>query len=152
MSDFLERRLIKVVFDTASTDSAGVSNKTAAAHPSGIFVPDNAIITKAFYEVNTGFSTVGGDAGTIAIHVEGGNDIVSTMSVADAGNIWDAGLHSTIVNNWTCTSANTEIVEAALQADSWIKVADHEEVTFTVATQVLTAGKLTLYIEYVTGL
>ena len=55
MSDFKTNRLVKVVFDSAGTDSAGISNKTIAAHPSGVFIPDNAIILNAFYEVNTTF-------------------------------------------------------------------------------------------------
>ena len=52
MSDFKNKRLIKFEWDHAGTDSAGVSNATVAAHPTGVFVPDNAIVTDVFYEVS----------------------------------------------------------------------------------------------------
>jgi hypothetical protein len=154
MSDFLNKRLVKVVFDTAANDSAGVSNKTAAAHPTGIFIPDNAIITSAFYEVNTTFTSAT-DTATIAIMVEGAGDVVAALAINDGTNIWDAGVHGTIVGAPTLgadSSHDTAIEVGALTAASFIKVADAEEVTFTVGTDVLTAGKLTLYLEYVTGL
>lgn len=154
MSEFLTNRIVKVVFDTAGTDSAGVANTTAAAHPSGVFVSDNAIITRAFYEVNTTFTSAT-DSATIAIMVEGAGDVVAALAISDGTNIWDAGLHGTIVGSPTLgadASHDTAIEVGALTAASFIKVAGQEEVTFTVGTDVLTAGKLTLYLEYVIGL
>ena len=159
MSDFLEKKLVKVVFDTAASDSAGVSNKTVAAHPSGVFIPDNAIITRAFYEVNTTFTTAGADAGTIGIGVEGvgagTEDLKVAIAVSAAGDVWDEGLHGTLAGSPALgdDAAHTDsIMWAALKAASYVKTTGHEEVTFNVATQALTAGKLTLYIEYVVGL
>lgn len=153
MSDFLNTRLIKVVFDTDASDSAGVSNKTAAAHPTGIFVPDNSIVTRCFYEVNTTFTSAT-DTATIAIMIEGAGDVVAALAINDGTNIWDAGIHGTIVGAPTLgadASHDTAIEVGALTAASFIKVDGQEEVTFTVAVDVLTAGKLTLYIEYVMG-
>ena len=158
MSDFLEKKMVQVVFDTASTDSAGVANTTVAAHPSGVFIPDNAIITNAFYEVNTLFTTAGADAGTIGIGVEnaaaGTEDLVVAIAVSDAGNVWDAGIHSTLAGNYAMPDGTheTAIEDAALKVASYVKTTGNEEVTFNVAVQALTAGKLTLYIEYVVGL
>ena len=85
MSDFLGKRIIKVVFDTAGTDSAGVANTTIAAHPSGVFIPDNAIVTNAFYEVNTTFTSDATDAGTIAISIEGADDVVAAIAISAGG-------------------------------------------------------------------
>lgn len=153
MSDFLNTRLIKVVFDTAGTDSAGTANTTAAAHPTGVFVPDNAIVTRCFYEVNTTFTSAS-DTATIAIMIEGANDVVSAIAINDGTNPWDAGIHGTIVGSPTLgadAAHDTAIEVGALIAASFIKVDGQEEVTFTVGTDVLTAGKLTLYIEYVMG-
>lgn len=155
MSEFIEKKLVKVVFDTAASDSAGVANTTVAAHPSGVFIPDNAIITDAFYEVNTTFVSAGADAGTIAIHLEGADDLVAAIAISDASNVWDAGIHGTLASAATLGAdvAHTDaIMYAALKVASYIKVDGQEEVTFTVGGQVLSAGKLTLYIEYVVGL
>lgn len=161
MSDFLGKRIIKVVFDSAGTDSADVSNKTIAAHPSGVFIPDNAIVTDAFYEVNTTFTSDATDAGTIAVHVEGANDVVSALAISDATAIWDAGIHGTIVGsagldsaqgNVTDISDQTSIVHGTNKGASFIKTDGQEEITFTVAVEALLLGKLTFYVEYVIGL
>ena len=153
MSDFLEKRLIKVVFDTAGTDSADVSNKTVAAHPSGVFIPDNAIITNAFYEVNTIMNSTA-DTATIAIMAKGANDLVSAIAINDGTNVWDAGIHGTLAtapNLGADGSHDTALKVIALYAALMVKIDGQEEITFTVGTQALLTGKLTLYIEYVIG-
>lgn len=158
MSEFTGKQVVQVVFDTAGTDSAGVANTTIAAHPSGVIIPDNAIITNAFYEVNTLFTSAGADAGTIGIGVEGvgagTEDLVVAIAISAAGDIWDAGIHSTLAGSYAMADASheTAVQDAGLKAASYVKITGNEEVTFNVAGQVLTAGKLTLYIEYVVGL
>jgi hypothetical protein len=158
MSEFVEKKVVQVVFDTAASDSAGVSNKTVAAHPSGVFIPDNAIITNAFYEVNTTFTSAA-DTATIGIGVEGvgagTEDLKVAIAINDASNVWDLGLHGTLAGSPVLgadAAHNTAIEYAALKAASYVKTTGHEEVTFNVAGQVLVLGKLTLYIEYVDGL
>jgi hypothetical protein len=155
MSDFVEERIVKVVFDTEASDSAGVSNKTATAHPSGVFIPKNAIITNAFYEVNTQFTTAGADAGTLAIMVHDAGDLLGTIAVSAAGNVLDTGtIRGTLIGSPAMADGNHEAAVdwAATKVATYKKVhlAD-EEVTFTIATQAFTAGKLTLYIEYIVG-
>ena len=158
MSDFLEKRIVKVTFDYAGTDSAGVSNATQdLAHPTGVFIPDNAIITKAFYEVETTFTSgvAANDAATIAIHVEGAGDLVAAIAISDASTVWDAGIRGTLANAdlGADDAAHDSAVEViALRAATYIKVTDREEVTFTLAgSEDLTSGKLHLYVEYVVG-
>jgi len=154
MSDFVIERTVKVVFDTEANDNSGVANTTIAAHPSGVFIPDNAIITHAFYEVNTTFTSAGADAGTIAIHVESADDLVAAIAISDATNVWDAGIHGTLAIPGTGANDaahNTAVECIALEAAAYIKTAGVEDVTFTVAGQVLATGKLTLYITYVVG-
>lgn len=155
MSDFLTKRMIKLTYDTAANDAQGVSNKTAAAHPTGVFIPDNAIITSAFYEVETTFTSAT-DSATIAIMVEGAGDLVGAIAISDASNIWDAGLHGTLTAGTTTLAeaappTRTQIVNATDIIAGYVKIDGVEEVTFTVAVDVLTAGKLNLYIEYVVG-
>ena len=153
MSDFKEKRLIKVVFDTADTDSAGAANTTVATHPTGVFIPDNAIITNAFYEVNTTFTSAA-DTATIAIMAEGANDLVSAMAINDGTNVWDFGIHGTLAtapNMGADAAHDTAVKTIALYAAIMVKIDGQEEITFTVGTQVLVLGKLTLYVEYVIG-
>lgn len=154
MSDFKNKRLVKLEFDHAGTDSAGVSNATVAAHPTGVFIPDNAIVIDAFYEVSETFTSAT-NAATIALHLEGANDLVSATTLG-AGTVWAAGIRGTLAGSPILgdDAAHTDaIMFAALKAASFIKVAGQEEITFTVGNaETLTAGHLTLYVEYVLGL
>lgn len=155
MSDFKNKRLIKFEFDHAGTDSAGVSNSTTAAHPTGVFIPDNAIITDAFYEVSESFTSTGGDAGTLALNIEGAGDLVAATAVG-AATVWGAGIKGTLAGSLAYgadAAHDTAIEVAALKAATYVKVGGQEEVTFTVGNaQTLSAGHLTLFIEYVVGL
>jgi len=155
MSNFVNKRTVKVTFDYSGTDSAGVSNATLdLAHPTGVFIPDNAIITAAFYEVATTFVSAT-DACTIAIHVEGAGDLVAAIAISDGTTVWDARIHGTLVKAGTGANdaAHDSAVKViALEAAAMVKVADNEEVTFTLGgTEDLTAGRLNLWIDYVIG-
>lgn len=154
MSDFKNKRLVKFEWDHAGIDSAGVSNATVAAHPTGIFIPDNAIITDAFYEVSETVISATNDC-TLALMIEGANDLVSATAPG-AGTVWAVGIRGTLAGALTLgadAAHDTAIKFAALKAASYIKIAGQEEVTFTVAgNEALTAGHLTLFIEYVLGL
>ena len=154
MSDFKNKRLIALEDDWEGTDSAGVANSTVAAHPTGVFIPDNAIITDAFYEVSETFDSAT-SAATIALHIETGDDLVAAATLG-AGTVWAAGIRGTLAGALTLgadAAHDTAIKVAAIKAASYVKVAGQEEVTFTVGNaETLTAGHLTLYIEYVLGL
>jgi len=144
------------IFDTAGNDSAGVSNKTVAAHGLGVFLPINAIITNAFIDVKTTFqSTAGGaDLATIALNSEGAGDLVAAIAIADASNVWDAGLHGTLAGSYAerTVAGDTAILDAASRAASMIKCTAERELTATVAVAALTAGKLAIFVEYYIGL
>lgn len=144
------------VFDTAGNDSAGVSNKTAAAHGTGVYIPTGAIITNAFVDVKTTFqSTAGGtDLATIALMVQGAGDLVAAMAISDSTNVWDAGLHGTLAGSFAArtVAGDTAVLDAASRAASMIKLTAEREVTATVATAALTAGKLAVFVEYYIGL
>ena len=142
-------KLAVATFDTAANDSSGTSNKTIAAHGLGVYLPDNAIITRAWVDVITTF-TSSNDTATIALKAEGANDLVSAIAINDGTNVWDEGQHGAITNNFALDgSALTQVAMGAARAATLIKTTAERELTATVATQALTAGKLVLYVEYV---
>jgi hypothetical protein len=130
-------RVARFLFDTAVNDSAAASNKTAAAHGTGVTIPANAIVVGGFVNVNTAFTSAGGTA-TIAISVEAANDIISAAAVSGAP-------YSSIGRKAIVPKANTPESTSVLASTA-------KEITCTVAVQALTAGKLTGYLYYVEGL
>jgi hypothetical protein len=122
------------VFDTAGLDSAGVSNKTIAAHGLGVFLPTKAIIVRASFQTVTGFTSAANTA-TIALSAQTANDLKTATLVSDAVYV-AAGYNDGVPAH----SATTGIVLTA-----------QRELVATVAVQALTAGKLVLYIEYIIG-
>ena len=146
-------KLLTAEFDTAGNDSSGVSNKTVAAHGLGVYLPDNAIIVRAWYDVITTFTSAT-DAATIAIKAESANDLVSAIAISDGSNVWDAGLHGTLTAGTTTLTegtpnTRTQIVHAADIAAGFIKLTAEREIVCTVAVEALTAGKLVIFVEYV---
>lgn len=104
----------------------------------GVTIPDNAIVCGGFIDVVTTCTTAAADAGTMAIHVQGANDIVTATAVSAGGNIWDAGLHPIV------PKANTP-------ESTGIKLTAAREITATIATQAFTAGKFTVFLYYLVG-
>ena len=59
----------------------------------GVTIPDNAIVTGGFVEVVT-TCTSSDDSGTMALHIQTANDLVTATAISAGTNIWDAGIHS----------------------------------------------------------
>ena len=97
-------------------------------------LPDNAIIVGGFLDVLTTF-TSSGDSATIAIHVEGANDIVTAVAISAATD-WDAGLHAII------PKANTP-------ESTGVKTTSAQAITATIAVEAVTAGKFVVWLYYV---
>ena len=141
----------------ATFDPSGDSTmRTAAAHGLGMYIPDNAIVIAGFVDVITTFqSTAGGtDLATIALHLQSADDFVAAISIAAAGDVWDAGLHGCKIGypNLGADAAHDSQVEvAALFAGTFLKMTARRELTATVATAALTAGKANIYVCYLTG-
>lgn len=127
------KKVLTAEFDTAGTDSSGVANTTIAAHGSGVYLPDNAVITRAWYDVITTFTSAT-DAATIAIHAQSANDIKSAIAISNVANPYDAGLVEGVQDG---------------TASAMVKLTAEREIVFTVAVEALTAGKLVLFVEYV---
>lgn len=134
--------------------SANTGERTTGAHGLGVYIPDNAVITSIVVDVITTFTSAD-DSGTIALHAQSANDIVSAIAISDASNVWDAGLHGSKVGfpNFGADAAHDSALEvAALFAGAMLKLTAEREITATVAVQALTAGKAVIYVEYVEGL
>lgn len=133
------------------TDSAGVANSTVASHGTGVKLPSGAIISNAWYNVNTTFTSAT-DSATIAITSgEGAGDMVVGIAISDATNVWDAGKHGTLLTapNLGADAAHDSALETiALFAALPITLTAEREIAFVVGVTALTAGELTLYLEY----
>ena len=145
------KKIASANFDTAGNDSAGVSNKTIAAHGTGVYLPDNAIITNAWYDVVTTFADGVSDAATIAIHAAGANDLLVANDVADSADPFDAGLHQAIPGAPILgaeAAHDTALELGVLMAATWIKLTAEKEIIVTVGGVALTLGKMIIYVEY----
>ncbi len=102
----------------------------------GVSLPDNAIVTRSWYEVLTTF-TSSTDAATVAISIPTDDvaGIVAATAISAEGNIWDAGKH--------------EGIQLGTAASMSEKTTAARELTLTIGTEALTAGKLILYCDYV---
>lgn len=124
------RRTAHAIFNP----SANSGERTVAPHGLTTTLPDNAIITGMWYEVITTF-TSNGDLATIALSVNGANDMVSAVSI-DTGTTWDAALPIEGIPKIETTS-------------SWVKTTAAREITATVAVEALTAGLMHIWIDYI---
>lgn len=143
-------KVAAAVFDP----TANSGERTIAAHNLGVYIPDNAIITKCWYDVITTFTTASTDAGTLALKVQGANDLVSAIAVSDGTNVWDAGVHGSLLGypNLGADAAHDSSIEvAALFAGVMLKTTAERQLVATIAVQVFLTGKLVLYVEYVMG-
>lgn len=133
--------------------SANTAQRPVGAYGLGVYLPHNAIILRAWVDVITTFVSAGADAGTIAIHAQTANDIVSAIAISDATNVWDAGIRGTKIGNFALDgNALTQVAMGAAVAATAVKLTAERQITATVAVQALTAGKAAIYVEYVTGL
>jgi hypothetical protein len=147
-------KIAQAIFDTAANDSSGAANTTVAAHGLGVFLPIGAIITRAWYQVKTTFTSAASTA-TIALSIAAANDVVSAIAINDGSNPWNSGNHAGLPGSYAeaTVSGDSAILAAARLAGSFIGALSAEkEITATVGVQALTAGKLIIFVEYVQGL
>jgi len=120
------------VFDTAANDATSptpVSNKTVAAHPLAVTIPDNAIVIGGEIDVITAV-TSDGDA-TVAISLVNAADLLAATGKASL-------------------AIKAQLPLAAVIAAP-IKLEAAKAVTVTVGTAALTAGKINGYIIWIEG-
>ena len=122
--------MFRAEFDTVG----GTANQTQdTAYPifGATSIPANFVIIDTVIDVITTFTSDGTDAATIAIHVEGANDIVTAVAISDGADPWDAAIRA-----GTPVSAATAV-----------KTSVARDVTVTLAaSNDLTAGKMIIYL------
>jgi hypothetical protein len=122
--------LAKCVYDPSATSG----DRSIGAHTCDLVLPANVIVMGAWYKVLTTFTSAT-DAGTIAISIVAANDVVSAVAIS-TGTTWDA-------------STPVEGIPKIETTSTWLTTtAIKSAVTFTVAVEALTAGKLVFWIEY----
>jgi hypothetical protein len=129
------KKTVKAVFDP----SANADQRTIGAHGLSVYLPDNAVIVRSWYEVATTFTSAT-DAGTIAIGTPtdgAAAGIKAAVAISNGANPYDAG--------------NIEGLQVGTAASYHVKLTAERELTATVAVEALTAGKLTLFVDYVIG-
>ena len=129
--------LVRMAVARATYDFA-VNGGEISAIGLGVTIPDNAIVCGGFVDVVTTCTSAAADAGTMALSVQGANDIVSAIAISDGTNPWDAGLKAIV------PKANTP-------ESTGIKLTAAREITATIATQVFTAGKFNIFLYYLVG-
>lgn len=129
--------------------SANSGERTVAAHGLGVYVPINAVITRAWIDVVTTFADGASDAATIAIHLQSAGDIVAAIAISDATNVWDAGAHGSKIGTYALDgNALSQVAGGAALSATFIKMTAERELTATVAVHALTAGKANIFVEY----
>ena len=128
-------RIARATYDFAV--DGGTHN---TSYDMGIDLPDNAVITRAWYEVITTFTSADSDAVkmSIGLPTDDDNGIVAFTAISTTGDIWDAGYHEAVQ---TGTAANFSTKTTAARA-----------ATFSISSSAsgdLTAGALVLFLEYV---
>ena len=108
----------------------------------GVTLPDNALIRRAWYEVNTTFTSAT-DAATIALNIPTDGDLVDAIAISDVSNPWDAGVVD-IVN-----AAN--VAEDYDTPTGYLKLTGAREISVVIAVEAVTAGKATFFVDYVIG-
>jgi len=118
------------VFDTAVNDAGTTpaSNKTVAAHPLAVTIPDNAIVIDGHVDVISAVTSDG--SATVAIHLVNANDLLAATAKASLG-------------------AKAQLPMAVDTTP--IKLEAAKAVTVTVGTAALTAGKINGYIIWIEG-
>lgn len=103
----------------------------------GVKIPDNAIITRAYYEVITTLSSSSAELATVSIDIPTDDvaGILAAIAISHGSTPWDAGNHDCIQNgaigNFTA------------------KTTAEREISVTIAVEAVTAGKFILFFDYI---
>ena len=126
------KKFVQATYKRNGTDSAGVANSTIAAHGLGIYLPLGAIITNAFYDIPTTFTSAT-DAATISFGVGSATDLKAATAISTGTTYDDVA---------AC------VAFTPVSAATAVKLAAEGELTATVDVEALTAGEMVIFIEY----
>lgn len=113
----------------------GVDGGAIAAYMLG-YIPNNAMVTKAWYEVLT--APTSGGAATISFGVHGDDNLGILTATAYNNAIFTEGFHDT-----TCDGTAANFTTKTTTNSKYVKM--------NIAGAVLTAGKIRLWWEYIVG-
>lgn len=137
------------------------NNASASATSGSVWIPEGALITKAYYHVKTTFADGGDDSQTLALGYTGATGaFVAAIAISATGTNgvasgqWDAGIHGTLVGmgaNLGADAAHDSALEViALNAATMIAVTTDVELLLTTADdEAVETGELTLFVHYV---
>ena len=147
-NDLMNFRCAKAVIDVGTTGTLASSDIVYT----GVRIPDGSVITRCWYFVNTTLTGGGTDAATPKLGLVSDDDeFVAAIAISDASNVWDAGSHGTLVGFGGVESgdnAETAIENAASGSATFVHCTTDDEIIFTKGTNTITAGKLTVFVEY----
>lgn len=128
----MAQRRAYAVFDPSATSG----ERTIAAHAlTGVTIPNKAFVTGIWYWVETTFTSAT-DAATVALSIEGANDVISAIAISDVSNPWDT------------TAKPVEGITKIETTSSWLLTTAARSITATVAIEALTAGRLHIWADY----
>lgn len=126
---------------------------------SGVVIPNKALVTSAYYVVETLFESSDGqgkdaanaDAATIAIGIAAADDLLAAI---DISGVTTAGKFGTLVGSPVfggCGSlGSSALLYAGINAASWLLMAADNELTVSIAGgDPMFVGKIHIYVEYV---
>lgn len=125
------QRMAHCIFDPTGT----AGDRTIAAHTLGATIPINAFVTGVWYWVETTL-TSGSSTATVALSIEGANDVVTAIAINDGTTPW---------NN---SAKPVEGVTKIETTSTWLRTTAARAVTATVAVEALTGGRLHVWVDY----
>jgi hypothetical protein len=127
----------------------------------GLVIPTGAIVTNVYTDVITTFKSWDGawgagneDLASMALHLLSANDVLSAVTIAAAGNIFDAGQHGTLIgapalgSDATTLDSGTSILFAVEKTATFLKMTSDAELTATIAVDPISQGKIDIYVDY----
>lgn len=123
------KRMAKATYDFA-TDGGAIGS--IGIGPS---LPDNAVITRLWYEVLTTFTSAT-DAATVALSIptDDSGGLKAAVAISNGANPWDAGFHDGIQDGAAANFSEKTTAE--------------RQITMDIAVEALTAGKMMVFAEY----
>jgi len=145
-------------WDASVTNLA--NNASASCTTGSVFIPEGALITRAYYYVETTFADGGDDSAQLSLGYTGSTGaFVAAIAISATGTNgvaagqWDAGIHHALIGAGSAEegdNAETQLENAHNLATSMVHVTANSELLLTTNDdEAVETGKLTLYVEYV---
>lgn len=129
-------RVAHASYNFAVNGGAAAAHTLLGAGGVAVTIPDNAVIVNALYKVRTTFQSPTGDAATIALSVEGANDLVVAAAI-NVGTAFDA------------TGAAVQAIPDLATVGDFKYTTAARALTLTIGVEAVTAGVLDFWVWYV---